>query len=102
MRDKSEQPVGTLNGTYSYQSDMDFCAQMRDEHTADAERLEALTATCAPASRGGYARQAKRARADADRMERNRQAQLTRVGAWGPVVQSVLGGDWQSPGADHD
>ena len=93
------QPIGTINGSYFTQEDLDFAWGFAAGYSADVARFEALAATAEPRKRGGYAAQAKRARENRERMLKNWDAKLSRVGYWGAVVDRKVcpGEDWIKP-----
>ena len=95
----SEQPIGTINGVYFTQEDLDFHSMFAASYAAAAARFEMIAATAEPRKKGGYMSQAARARKDEARMREHYKSHLARVGHWGAVLDSLVcpGEDWIKP-----
>ena len=91
-RKKGEQPIGTLNGVYFYQSDVDYDLAEAARYLKTAKRFEKIASKRLNKTRGGYLSQAKQARRNAERMKKYADQKKARIGKWG-TVDFVVGED---------
>ena len=93
-KEKKRNPIGTINGVYLFQLDIDSSKRLIAEYRANEKRYSKLAKTAKPNQRGAYAKMAMQAKCDAERWERALREQKARVGKFGEVVPPSRGGDW--------